>query len=47
MLLTLLLIIPIIGAIIIAFVPRDRADIVRWLTLATTLVALAVTPTLT
>ena len=42
MLLTLLLIIPIIGAIIIAFVPRSRVDVVKWITLVTTLVALAV-----
>ncbi len=32
---------PLVGAILIAFVPRERPDVARWLALATTLVAFA------
>jgi NADH-quinone oxidoreductase subunit M len=42
MILSLLILIPIIGAILVAFVPRDRPDVVRWLAFVTSLVALAV-----
>jgi NADH-quinone oxidoreductase subunit M len=42
MTLSLLIIIPIIGAVLVALLPRDRQDLTKWLALATALVNLAV-----
>ena len=42
MTLSFLLIVPIVGAIVLAFIPRERPDVVRWLALGTALVALAI-----
>lgn len=41
-LLSSLIVIPITGAVLIALVPRERQDVVKWLALVTTLVALAI-----
>jgi NADH-quinone oxidoreductase subunit M len=40
-LLSLTIFTPLVGAILIAFLPRERPDLARWLAFATTLVALA------
>ncbi|MCB0191219.1 MAG: NADH-quinone oxidoreductase subunit M [Anaerolineae bacterium] len=42
MILSLLILIPITGAILIAFVPREQENVVKWLALGTTAVALVV-----
>lgn len=42
MILSLLILIPIVGAILIAFVPREQDNLVKWLALGTTAVALVV-----
>lgn len=42
MYLSLLILIPIIGAVLVALLPRDREDLVRWLALGTTVVNLVV-----
>ena len=42
MYLTLLILIPIIGAVVVALLPRDREDLVKWLALGTTVVNLVV-----
>jgi NADH-quinone oxidoreductase subunit M len=40
--LSLLIFIPIIGAILIAFVPRERLDLIRWFALITSLITLLI-----
>ena len=42
MLLSMLIFIPIIGAILIAFAPRERLDLIRWLALITSLITLII-----
>ena len=42
MILTLLIVVPVLGAVLVTLLPRDRHDIIRWVALSTSLVVLVI-----